>query len=143
MTNILFIVSLFVMCVCGVSASSATPPNYAAEAREMTASLQRIFWNPKRDIYMNDPGWSRPAYVWRQAAAFSTLIAAARSEPQTYRLVLAQIFKGMDCYWDSKAAIPAYEPAPTKGNGNDKYYDDNAWLLIAFLDAYKLTGDVA
>jgi hypothetical protein len=37
--------------------------------------------------------------------------------------------------------VPGYEPAPTKGGGNDKYYDDNAWMVITFVEAYELTGD--
>ena len=40
-----------------------------------------------------------------------------------------------------KSKIPGYEPAPTRGNGNDKYYDDNAWLVITFLEAYETTRD--
>src|SRR5205807_3529842 len=30
---------------------------------------------------------------------------------------------------------------PTKGNGHDKYYDDNAWMVITFAEAYQLTGE--
>ena len=47
----------------------------------------------------------------------------------------------MNGYWDPKVEIPGYEAAPTKGHGHDKYYDDNAWLAIAFLEAYETTGE--
>jgi uncharacterized protein YyaL (SSP411 family) len=53
---------------------------------------------------------------------------------------LQKFFAGLDGYWDRKAAIPGYEPAPTSGGGTDKYYDDNAWLVLTFLEAYELTG---
>ncbi len=43
--------------------------------------------------------------------------------------------------WDPKVKIPGYEASPTRGNGNDKYYDDNAWLVIAFLEAYETNRD--
>jgi uncharacterized protein YyaL (SSP411 family) len=56
---------------------------------------------------------------------------------------LAKHFAAMNSYWDAKAPVPGYEPAPTKGNGHDKYYDDNAWLVITFAEAYRLTGERA
>jgi uncharacterized protein YyaL (SSP411 family) len=37
--------------------------------------------------------------------------------------------------------VPGYEPLPTGGGGKDKYYDDNAWMVITFLEAYELTRD--
>jgi uncharacterized protein YyaL (SSP411 family) len=52
-------------------------------------------------------------------------------------------FKAMEVYWDAKAKVAGYEPAPTRGNGHDKYYDDNAWLVITFAEAFQLTGDRA
>src|SRR5690606_36978618 len=30
----------------------------------------------------------------------------------------------------------------TGGNGNDKYYDDNAWMVMMFLEAYEVSGDL-
>ena len=43
--------------------------------------------------------------------------------------------------WDRKQPLAGYEPLPTNGNGNDKYYDDNEWLVISFLEARAVTGD--
>lgn len=56
---------------------------------------------------------------------------------------MMKYFHALDKYWDTKTAIPAYEPAPTRGNRHDKYYDDNAWLIITFAEAYQLTGEQA
>ena len=127
------------------AAPPATAPagQYAAEAREVTAYLQKTFWDDARNLYVRDAKDRKLDYVWRQAAGFSVLVAAARHDPQTYTPLLRKHFKAMDSYWDTKVKIPAYEPAPTKGNGNDKYYDDNAWLVITFLEAYQLTNDRA
>ena len=72
---------------------------------------------------------------------FSNLVAAARAEPATYGPLLQEYFTALDAYWDPKVKIPGYEAAPTRGNGDDKYYDDNAWLVIAFLEAYETNRD--
>lgn len=116
---------------------------YLVEAKEVTDYTQKTFWDAKRAVYVKSPTDRTPDYIWRQAAMFSALVGAARYEPQTYRPIMSQFFHGMEAYWDTKAPIPAYEPAPTRGNGHDKYYDDNAWLVITFAEAYQLTGDKA
>ena len=116
---------------------------YGAEAREVMAYLQRTFWDADGGVYVKGDKDRTPDYVWREAAAFSARVGAARHEPATYGPVLRKCFKSLDAYWDSKAPTPAYEPAPTKGNGHDKYYDDNAWVIITFAEAYQLTGDAA
>jgi predicted alpha-1,6-mannanase (GH76 family) len=123
---------------------------YGAAARAVTAHLQKTFYDPTRGFYVKaapeaspSPGNRKADDVWRQAAAISVLTAAARHEPRTYRPLLDKTFRSLDAFWDAKVPIPAYEPQPTRGNGNDKYYDDNAWLVIALAEAYQLTGERA
>jgi Glycosyl hydrolase family 76 len=134
--------------VLGLTAAAdppSAPPSdhYGPQAREVMAYVQKTFWDPAKGLYTKTAQDRTPDYVWREAAAFSALVGAARHEPQTYRPILAQFFRALDTYWDTNAPIPAYEPAPTRGNGHDKYYDDNAWIVITFLEAYELTGDRA
>lgn len=114
---------------------------YGPEAREVMDYVQKTFWDANAGWYTRAAGDKTPDYVWRQAAAFSAVVSAARHEPKTYLPVLHKFFHSLDKYWDSKVPIPAYEPAPTRGNGNDKYYDDNAWVVITFVEAYQLTSE--
>ena len=122
-------------------ATSPQPANYAAKAREVMAYFQKTFWDDQRGLYTKGAADRTPDYIWREAAAFAALTAAARHEPRTYRLTLDRFFRSLNTYWDDKAPIPGYEPSPTRGNGHDKYYDDNAWVIIAFAEAYELTGE--
>jgi hypothetical protein len=140
--------SLAILSVCQLATSQTTKPaqpphDYGAEAREVMASFQKTFWDPQRGVYVKSSKDRTPDYVWRQAAAFSALVGAARNEPRVYGPIMNRCFHSLDAYWDFKAPIPAYEPAPTKGNGHDKYYDDNAWIVITFAEAYQLTGEGA
>jgi hypothetical protein len=45
-------------------------------------------------------------------------------------------------YWDSSSDPPGFGGRPVEpvGPGGDKYYDDNAWLGLALLQHYKMTG---
>ena len=62
-----------------VHAVEASP--YATKAREVTDYVQKTFWSPDRGYYFDKAGEGRkPDYIWRQAAAFSMLVGAARHE---------------------------------------------------------------
>lgn len=118
------------------------PPVFADAAREVTASVQKSFLNEKTGLYAQSLTKRDPEFMWGNGVAFSMLVAAARHEPAAYRPVMDRFFVAMDRYWDAKAKVPGYEPAQTAGNGHDKYYDDNQWMVITFMEAHELTRDV-
>ena len=131
------------LAVTGLAATAgATEPSvYQYRAREVTEHIQKTFFDPKTGVYLKSLSIQKPDYVWLQGVMFSNLVAAARYDPATYGPRLENYFTALDAYWDPKVAIPGYEAAPTRGNGDDKYYDDNAWLVIAFLEAYETNHD--
>jgi rhamnogalacturonyl hydrolase YesR len=122
-------------------ATNAEPSQYAHRAREVTDYIQKTFYDSQSGVYLKSETVRKPDYVWLQSVMFSNLVAAARSEPAAYGPLLQKYFTALDGYWDPKVKVPGYEPAPTRGNGNDKYYDDNAWLVITFLEAYETNHD--
>ncbi len=122
-----------------ISPSGLRAASYAEEAAEVSARIERDFWMPKRNLYSMEAGGGEPDHLWGAGVMFSAVVAAARHDPH-YKSVLPKFFKGLDAFWDAEANVPGYEPSPTSGNGNDKYYDDNAWMVITYLEAYQLTG---
>jgi hypothetical protein len=119
----------------------AESDEYEKQAKEVTEHIQKNYFDPQSGVYLKSMTLRKPDYVWLQSVMFSNLVAAARAEPETYGPVLDGYFKALDGYWDTKVKIPGYEAAPTKGNGDDKYYDDNAWLVLTFLEAYQSNRD--
>ena len=94
---------------------ATAPVPYATKAREVTDYLQKTFCDPKTGLYVRSPTDRKPDYIWREAAAFSALVGAARHEPRIYGPLMAKHFRAMEVYWDTQTPIPAYEPAPTRG----------------------------
>ena len=137
----LFIAGLVAVAGWNVSAGAADPEPFADRAREITEHIQRTFFDPQTGVYFKSLSVRKPDYVWLQGVMFSNLVAAARADPVTYGPRLAKYFDALNAYWDAQVPIPGYEAAPTRGNGDDKYYDDNAWLVIAFLEAYETNRD--
>ena len=45
-------------------------------------------------------------------------------------------------YWDARAVIvQGYDAYLSSPGNSDKYYDDNAWMVLTFVEAYELTGE--
>jgi hypothetical protein len=114
---------------------------YDAEARDVMTRLQTDFYLPDDGLYAHSLTERHADYMWGNGVTFTALIGAARHDPQTYSPILAKFFKAMDRYWDRLDAIPGYEPLPPRGRGSDKYYDDNAWIVIACSEAYEMTHE--
>ena len=124
----------------------ARPARAAADAQraaEVMRSVQQRFWDDGRHRYATDAARTKPAEMWACGIAFSALDAAARAEPAAYRPVLSAYFNALDRYWDRRQPLGGYEPYPTDGDGDDKYYDDNAWMAITFAEAYAMSGNPA
>lgn len=113
---------------------------YAKNAAEVTAYIHKNFWNRKTDLYATAIDKDTPDFIWGGGVMFSALVAAARHDT-AYKSIMRKYYDGLEGYWDTKVKIPGYEPAPTFGGGSDKYYDDNAWMTIMFLEAYEITDD--
>lgn len=115
--------------------------DHLARAREVTAAVQRDFWNPDSGRYSEKPSSKDACAAWSFGVMFSALAAASRYDPAEYSPVMKKAFTGFNAWWDHKQPLGGYEPFPTGGDGHDKYYDDNEWLVIAFLEAFEVTGD--
>lgn len=113
---------------------------YGQRASEVMEYIQENFWMKKRDLYKMVIDKGDPDYIWGSGVMFSAVVAATRHDPK-YKSIMRKFFDGMEVYWDAKVKIPGYEPAPTGGGGSDKYYDDNAWMVIMFLEAYEMTEE--
>lgn len=113
---------------------------YAEAASAVMESIEREYLDQATGGYVRARDAREPEFMWGNGVMFSALVAATRNEPEKYRARMERYFLAMDRYWDQKAPVPGYEPSPTRGHGNDKYYDDNEWMAITFAEAYELTG---
>ena len=122
-------------------ATAAERRKYETQAAEVQHWIQQNLYDQKSGLYFVSTKKHNADFMWGNGISFSSLVAASRHDPQTYQPIMSRFFKSMDRYWDKKAPIPGYEPSPTNGNGNDKYYDDNEWMVIAFAEAYEQTHE--
>ena len=123
---------------CDDGAVAKEPDRFRRQAIEVTEDIHRKHWMPKVQRYSNKPGSNQADAVWGAGVMFSAIVGATRHEPAKFKPILGKFYDGLEGYWDKQSKLRAYEPTPRQ-NGNDKYYDDNAWMVIAFFEAYELT----
>lgn len=136
--NALRAFTLFLLALLPLAAQTAPSP-FLAKATEVSASIQERFWDKKSHLYSGKAGGKDPELIWGNGVMFSALVAASRHDKR-YRSIQRDFFEALEAYWDVKVKIPGYEPARTQG-GSDKYYDDNAWMVLTFLEAYEVTKE--
>jgi hypothetical protein len=121
--------------------SGLAAKNYASGAREVTDYIQTTFLLSDGGLYAHSVTDRKPEFMWGNGILFSALLGAARHDPQAYAPAFERFFKSMDRYWDTLDTPPGYEPSPTTGGRHDKYYDDNAWMVLTYCEAFEMTHD--
>ncbi len=112
---------------------------------EILDKIDGALWIKDRHLYANDtvvgqPVKDHPAFMWGCGVELSALAAAARID-RAYRPKLHDYFQSLEVYWQS-STVSGYDVLPVP-KPLDRYYDDNAWVVLALVDAYDVTHDAA
>jgi hypothetical protein len=149
----------------GASVANAPPPAPAggtlsgAQAKFLQLAEQGVdkinqnWWNSRTDWY-NDrlaKGQDGKASIWTTVHLFSTLNGIAEAAPTAANKRALGWFADRSYreYWNPQAGhirhtrrhVGGFDPS-TREAANDRahvYYDDNGWLGLAFLEAYRTT----
>jgi len=80
--------------------------------------------------------------LWPYSGVISAVNALAKMpEGTSYHSDLARVLEGLEQYWDGGANPPAYDSYVREFGGGQKYYDDNEWLGLDLIEAYRTLGD--
>ncbi|PVD51966.1 glycoside hydrolase [Terrimonas sp.] len=81
------------------------------------------------------------SYLWPLCALIQTVNELELPEPG--KQYMKQVVRTIDKYYDKKPPHPGYDSYPVEAGGGDRFYDDNQWIGIAYMDAYNRTKDIA
>ena len=56
-------------------------------------------------------------------------------------LLQEKIIPGLECYYDTTRTPACFQSYISEAGHSDRFYDDNIWLGIDFLETYRLTGN--
>jgi hypothetical protein len=125
----------------------------AARALVAYEAMQKHYYLQGSGLYSGEPF----SYLWPFSQAFAATISLAHVPrvPASVGRELKARLVGLDAYLDRDnsgapegvytSTLAAFDGtvAPPAGPGGTKYYDDNDWIGIELLRAYRLTHDPA
>lgn len=83
---------------------------------------------------------SGPAFMWGCGVQLAALAAAARLDRKAFQEPLRSYAQALQSYWSEYDGVAGYAVLPNQTKP-DRYYDDNAWMVLALCDAYDATRD--
>lgn len=119
--------------------------HYLALARQGVAQTS-LWWDAQFHWYqgfLDNPQQHGPAKVWDTNGLFEALDEIATADPTAQNLAAVTSFAhSSEGYWDAELKpIPAYSPFLGPHTAHAPiWFDDNGWIGLAFIDAYKATG---
>lgn len=140
---VLAFLSLALLAAGGCQSPPMPQPRLRSAGLELLLLTEAAFYRDDRlcaeEIAADGTPTAHAARCWPAAVHLSALCAAARVEPG-WRRRLNEYIAALDAHRADGAGgydASAYPPKP------DRYYDDNAWIALAMLEAHELTGDAA
>lgn len=86
---------------------------------------------------------NRVAYLWPTSGMFSALNAILKTtgDKKYEGMIQSLILPGLECYFDSLRIPACYQSYLSESGKSDRFYDDNLWLGLDFLELYEQTND--
>jgi uncharacterized protein YyaL (SSP411 family) len=118
------------------------------KAQQTYEAVMRAFYVPANNLYREHiepkPDDKAFSYLWPYSGMISALNALAKvpgDRQAEYKAALVKVLDGLEQYYDPSAVVPAYDSYVRQFGGGQKFYDDNQWLGLDFLEAYATLKD--
>lgn len=118
----------------------AQPVPYQERIHLLNTNIDLYLSDKKTGLYFETSGGVRKENKYSWLWPLCALIQATNEQEiinpgKTY---MAPVVKAIDQYYNAKLP-PAYQDYVTSERLSERFYDDNQWIAIAYLDAYKRT----
>jgi uncharacterized protein YyaL (SSP411 family) len=82
----------------------------------------------------------QPAFNWGVGVMLTAHNAMARLDRRYVKDLVAYLEAG-ERYWNPTGPTAGFDVLPGPPYPNDRYYDDNAWMVMALVESYEITGE--
>lgn len=104
-----------------------------------TLSRVRKEFRLPNGLYSESLHKPEPAFNWGVGVLMSAMAAAARHDP-AWREDLRDYVEATRVYWNPAGPVAGYDVLPMP-KGVDRYYDDNAWMVLALVEASDVLAE--
>jgi Glycosyl hydrolase family 76 len=148
-SSLVALVSLMALAVTGVACLPSADALSRSQARYLHAANKGVkqthrWWNRGRHWYSATLGSSNTASLWGAVPLFEALAGLEVAQPSPrHRHQLSRFAWGAQRYLNpTLRPVPGFGPKQGQHNpGKTTWVDDNGWWGLAFLDAYRATGN--
>ncbi|MBO9637536.1 MAG: AGE family epimerase/isomerase [Siphonobacter aquaeclarae] len=114
---------------------------YAARVDQLRQTIQQVFYQPATGLYLetNDPKHNEKpvSYLWPLCALIQAATEAEQVQPSLH--YMPTVLKAIEQYRNDAPPASGYQAYIAKAGKDTRFYDDNQWVAIAALDAYRRT----
>lgn len=118
--------------------AQSTKNDYAQRIRIIQNNINQYFYDAKTGLYIETTDKSKNehphSYLWPLCALIQ---ATNEVDAMATDNTMQPVIKGIDQYYSPRPPAPSYQALPTKEKRDTRFYDDNQWIAIAYLDAYN------
>lgn len=122
------------------------PGFYQKQMLQLQQSIQHYFYDSASGFYREsiypEENKNPASYLWPLCALLQANNEIDKVIPANQRL-FDSTFSLIRRYYDTSAPAPGYASYIPDLGGGDRFYDDNQWIGIALMDAYKRSGKAA
>ncbi len=126
-------------------AHGADAPPYEQWGAETLATIRKDLWLPTPHLYAeqapDEHGVpAHPSFMWGVGIQLTALAAAAAVQPEKYLAEMRDYADAIQVYWMDHDGQAGFDALPGTED-TDRYYDDNAWLVLALAEVFEVTKD--
>jgi uncharacterized protein YyaL (SSP411 family) len=110
------------------------------DAAALSRHIESSYLNPTTGYYREELNKPDTAFNWTLGIVLSAQNSMARLDPSRIAKLKATLEKA-DTYWNSKGPWGGFDVQPGPPHPNDRYYDDNDWMVMSMVESYEITKD--
>jgi len=138
MKTTLLLLFTFVITLSFAQQNKAT---YLERINTINTNINHLFYEPKTGLYYetNDSIKNEHphSYLWPLCALIQATNEAEASGSKAVQM--QPVINAINQYYNTLPPAPGYQAYVTKEKQDSRFYDDNQWIAIAYLDAYNRT----
>lgn len=133
------ILLLFSICFC--IAAKAQLPDYKTRIKYLYTGIINKLTDEKNRLYFETTDSAKNenlhSWLWPLCALIQATNEMETLQPGTN--YMQPVVNAIDQYYSDKPPYPGYQDYPLKERLSSRFYDDNQWIAIAYLDTYNRT----
>lgn len=112
----------------------------AQDVTNLYKGIQQTYFVADKNLYLETngtPGENGNKYSWLWPLCGLIQAANEMEQLQPRTKYMATVVKAIDQYYNDEAPAPAYQDYVTSERKSSRFFDDNQWIALAYLDAYQ------